>query len=282
MVIAQYESGNQNVLNASGPSGTPASSASGYFQMTNGTWQQALQLAGMGSLASTYPTAMSAPYSVQYQAAEALYDQQGITPWQSNAKLMAALSNQSAPSGSGVPSSLPSTPAVRGRVVMAMTRDELNVMAASNNFVWNIVDGQVVGLAKYTFLTGDAIVINSSTGMVGVPEQTEEGITVTTLLNPQIRWGTLVQIDETAIARYTQTSAFRGGAAISPDAFEMYQKGGWLPPYNADGYYVVLQVRHFGDTRGTEWYSNLICLSIDKTALLPRATPQEIIPAPIA
>lgn len=86
-LISQYESNNQDVLNSSGPGGTAASTASGYYQIINGTWSQyAAQVPG----ASQYPTAMSAPADVQAQVATAIYNAQGIAPWQSNTNLMTA------------------------------------------------------------------------------------------------------------------------------------------------------------------------------------------------
>jgi hypothetical protein len=47
-----------------------------------------------------------------------------------------------------------------------------------------------------------AIVVNSHTGLIGVPDETEEGITVAALVNSQIRWGSKIQINETDISRF--------------------------------------------------------------------------------
>jgi hypothetical protein len=88
-LISQYESSNRNVLNASGPGGTPASTASGYYQITNGTWRDIAPQAGV-SLAQ-YPTAMSAPQDVQTKVASLLYQQRGIAPWASDTRLLAAI-----------------------------------------------------------------------------------------------------------------------------------------------------------------------------------------------
>ena len=82
-LIAQYESGNQNVLNTQG------SSASGYYQIINGTWQQFAPTVGVNL--NQYPTAMTAPQDVQTQVATAIYNQQGIGPWSSNVPLLAAI-----------------------------------------------------------------------------------------------------------------------------------------------------------------------------------------------
>lgn len=90
-LISQYESGNANVLNQTGPGGTPASTASGYYQITNPTWAQYAPQAGVDL--SQYPTAISAPQSVQTQVASTIFNQQGFGPWSSNTKLMSAVSD---------------------------------------------------------------------------------------------------------------------------------------------------------------------------------------------
>ena len=88
-LISQYESGGRNVPNASGPGGAPASTASGYYQITNGTWRDFAPKAGVSL--SQYPTAMSAPFDVQTRVASQLYAQRGLDPWSSNTRLLAAI-----------------------------------------------------------------------------------------------------------------------------------------------------------------------------------------------
>jgi hypothetical protein len=184
---------------------------------------------------------------------------------------------------SAPPSGLPTTPSPRGKVVMSMTREALNDLGDTNNFTWNIVNNQVVGVPKYTWLDTEAIEINSSSGMIGVPEQTEVGVSVSTLLNADIRWGTLIHLNASDIARFVQGTgtATAQQAALSPNISQA-TRGGFLPPFNADGYYVVLQATHVGDTRGNEWYTHMVCLSVDKSAQVPLAVPQEALPPPLA
>jgi hypothetical protein len=57
----------------------PTSSATGIWQDLTGTWDYALQ--GIGLSPSQYPTAASAPPSVQAAANAYLYNQQGFGPW---------------------------------------------------------------------------------------------------------------------------------------------------------------------------------------------------------
>jgi hypothetical protein len=81
--IERRESGGQNILNRQGPGGSPASSASGFYQMIDGTWLHAARLAGIDT--NRYPRAIDAPHDVQHRAALALMNEQGERPWISSA-----------------------------------------------------------------------------------------------------------------------------------------------------------------------------------------------------
>jgi hypothetical protein len=74
--IRQYESPNGNVRNYRYD---PTHTASGYYQITDSTWRDIAPAAGIDT--KQYPTAMSAPYGVQTDAATALYNQRGFSPW---------------------------------------------------------------------------------------------------------------------------------------------------------------------------------------------------------
>lgn len=82
-LIAEFESANGAQLQ------NTASTASGDWQMVNATWQEALT--AVGGNPAQYPTAISAPVSLQAQAAAYEFNTYGWAPWSSNAKLMAAV-----------------------------------------------------------------------------------------------------------------------------------------------------------------------------------------------
>jgi hypothetical protein len=82
-LIAEFESANGAQLQ------NTASTASGDWQMVNATWQEALT--AVGGNPSQYPTAISAPVSLQAQAAAYEFNTYGWATWSSNAKLMAAV-----------------------------------------------------------------------------------------------------------------------------------------------------------------------------------------------
>jgi hypothetical protein len=99
--FAARESGNQNITQRSG------GPASGYYQIEDssrggsGTWEQGAKWAGVDT--NKYPRAMDAPYDVQHQVAQALYDQRGGQPWAMSAPgARAQMSDTSTPDASGL------------------------------------------------------------------------------------------------------------------------------------------------------------------------------------
>ena len=179
------------------------------------------------------------------------------------------------------PDGVTTTPSPRGRVVYGMARDTLDTLGRSYGFDWNITDGQLSGLPKAQTKPGDAIVINSFTGQIGVPEQTEEGITVVCLLNPSIRAGARIQLTNNAeISKLVRSQpgltnqTGNIGSTVGLSGSQVV-----VPPLNSDGIYKVLQCSHVGDTRGNEWYTRLICLSVDPSAIAPGGSVKVPIPS---
>lgn len=93
--IERFESNGRNVLNYRFQEDPNMYTASGYYQITNSTWKDIAKAAGIDL--DKYPTAMSAPKSVQAKAADALIDQRGLQPWSMNNRLMAHFMGQPQP-----------------------------------------------------------------------------------------------------------------------------------------------------------------------------------------
>lgn len=144
---------------------------------------------------------------------------------------------------------------IRGKVLYGMARSQLRNLARTGLATWSLQDGKVTVLPLTGYAKGEAVVLNSKTGMIGLPEQTEEGIKIRCLLNPKIIIGTQVQINESSIQR----------AAVSLNPLDVNQFENAFPPVTADGFYYVMVNEMEGDTRGNEYYCNLICLSVNKT-----------------
>ena len=141
----------------------------------------------------------------------------------------------------------------RGKTAWGMGKVAMGVIAKNNNCRWSIQNGTLTLIPNDNFLPGPPVVMSSATGMIGSPEATENGITVRCYINPRIKVGYAVQIDNKLINQAT-----------------VHDLGmlSWQAPYypastSADGLYRVLVVEHVGDSRGNSWETELTCLHID-------------------
>lgn len=94
-------------------------------------------------------------------------------------------------------------------------------------------------------LTKQALVLSPGQGgLIGTPQQTQDGITFTCLLNPKIRVFNpepmLVKIDNEIIRQMAVQYDSAGFSRL-----------------DEDGIYRVIGVTHTGDTRGNEWYTSV-------------------------
>jgi hypothetical protein len=149
---------------------------------------------------------------------------------------------------------LPPSQLPRGKVMYGMARDYLKQSAESSDKTWSIQDGKVQMVPLSSYLPGEAVQLTSKTGMVGTPQQTNEGINVKCLLNPKIKVGGRIQLNNEDVARLKIDLSQPNSPANIP------------APITSDGVYYVLVVEMTGDTRGQEWYCDLTTLNLDVTA----------------
>lgn len=113
----------------------------------------------------------------------------------------------------------------RGKVLNGNSRDILTKIARNNGADWSIQDGSLVFLPKDKVLNDDAVLLSQDTGMINAPEQTDEGLELTCLLNPALQIGGLVKVESI------------------------------LPYFN--GEYKIVKLAHSGDGIGGDWQSKL-------------------------
>ncbi|HWI02399.1 MAG TPA: hypothetical protein VNT52_00975 [Acidimicrobiales bacterium] len=142
----------------------------------------------------------------------------------------------------------------RGKVLYGMARDVLRQNAESTGATWSIQDGRVQFLPRTGLLPSQAVVLNSKTGLVGQPEQTTDGIKFRALLNPLLRIGARVMIDEADVARAKIDPSGKDKPANKP------------ADVSRDGVYRLLAVEYVGDTHGQDWYADGVALDVDATA----------------
>jgi hypothetical protein len=151
--------------------------------------------------------------------------------------------------------------ASRGRACYGMTRDYLRDLAKQQGCEWNIEDGKLNFVPLTSYIPGQAVVVNSNSGLIGTPTQTTGGIEVRSLLNPFIKAGGQIVIDNSSLATMNQHMPILG------QPIEV------VAGTDRDGHYKALCVHHRGDTRGQDWYTDMICLAVDPTAAIPLGGP---------
>lgn len=139
----------------------------------------------------------------------------------------------------------------RGKVLFGLARDHARRLARSEQQSWSIQDGRLTMIPESAYLPGDVIELTSATGVIGFPEQVQGGIRVTCLLNPSIKVGGRVKLNNASVRD------FKFGLSLG--AFEKEQ---FIPSKAQDGIYRVLFTEHQGDTRGQEWYTTVTCLAL--------------------
>lgn len=163
-----------------------------------------------------------------------------------------------------LPDSVQQNGAPRGKTCFINGRNLLRYIADTNSLDYGIHGGEVQWTPQSAYRPGDAVVLNTHTGLIGFPQQTENGVTVRCLLNPSIGIGTRIQIDNQAVLQ-------------APLSFQ-YTSLNTQPSIGADGFYKVLYIDHIGDTRGNPWYSEMVCLATDPSAQGPLSVQGVAIP----
>lgn len=142
----------------------------------------------------------------------------------------------------------------RGKVLFGMSRDYARDWAGKYGFRWSLQNGEFTLVPIAGYRPGEAVVLSSTTGLVGIPEATQDGVRVRALLNPLIRIGCLVQIAKSDINQLTsQQQGLKYDAAIATVV-------------TSAGFYRVMTAEFSGDIRGQEWYVDMVCLAVDVSA----------------
>lgn len=154
---------------------------------------------------------------------------------------------------------LPTNPLPRGKVMFGMARDFMRWTAKTCQTVWSIQDGKAIMVPETSYMPGEIPVITAETGMVGLPEQTQNGISIKMLLNPSVKIGRLIRIDNDSVQQYEYS--LNVGQQAQNERIQLQAK------LQDDGYYYVMLAEHDGDTWGNDWYTEVVCLAADVTVL---------------
>jgi hypothetical protein len=139
----------------------------------------------------------------------------------------------------------------RGKTLWGNSRDYMRDLAQQNSLTWSIQNEQVEFVPQQGYTPGITVVLTSKTGMIGTPQQTNIGVNVVCLMNPLINPGRTIKIDNASVQQ------------LKLDLGNPKDPVNLAPPLTADGVYYVLVVEQTGDNRGVDWYSKLICCTVN-------------------
>ena len=139
---------------------------------------------------------------------------------------------------------------IRGKVLFGRAAGYVKKLADSVQSQLFVEDGKVNIVGAKDYDSGTAVVLNSDTGLIGTPNQTDDGVSYTCLINPSIKLNSLVNIDANQVAQKKISSG--------ETAFQ---------EVNADGIYRVVKITYDGDTHGNDWYMK--CEAITQSGAKP-------------
>ncbi len=153
-----------------------------------------------------------------------------------------------------VPDNLAQLTLPRGKVLYKPARDALRDLCRTVGCTYSIQDGvlNIVPITKA--LDGEAILVSPDTGLVEPgPEQTNEGVKFTCLLNADIKVDGKIKLEAEIDEAAPSAPSKEGGEKKAPAK---------LAP---DGVYRVVEVQYLGDTRANEWYCKVTGVAMDSS-----------------
>jgi hypothetical protein len=146
---------------------------------------------------------------------------------------------------------------IRGRTYSGNVRDHFDRIAKENDGHWSIQDGKLILVPVDSVLPDQAIEVSSETGLLGAPEVNDKGITIKVMMDTRIVPGGKLWLKNNEIKQKHLASALTGQ--------QRKLKGPRVPVRpDPDGVYKVFAVRHVGDTRGNDWYSECRCVGLSQ------------------
>jgi hypothetical protein len=169
----------------------------------------------------------------------------------------------------GIEPVFPPTRFPRGRPLHGKVATYLDEVKKLCNADWQIIDGRLDFLSK-TPEAQTAIKLNSQSGLLGMPQRTTNaGVNAKCLINPNIRVNGLVHLDQSSLYLQKLSEAQISAAGDSPGHIQSIDKENngnrtlniSTPPASVDpdGIYEVCGITTKGDTRGGDWYMELMC-----------------------
>lgn len=146
---------------------------------------------------------------------------------------------------------------IRGKVVFGGASDYLKQIARSDSADFYIADGKINLTSMKDLPEGEILHLDSTSGLIGVPSQTQVGCDFKCLLTPRIKLNSLVHIDLKNIQELEYNSGLAAAYLL-----------------DKSGVFRIIEIQYSGDTRGTQWYCS--CQAINQSGNLPQVLANQI------
>ena len=135
---------------------------------------------------------------------------------------------------------LPKTKLPRGKVLFGSSASYVSKIAKSSHSQFYVEDGKVNIVAAPDYDSKTAVELNPDTGLIGIPSQTDDGVSGQCLINPSIKLNTLLYINSRLVT--AKAASLGQDGTVQQTAI------------NTDGVYRIVKLTYEGDTHGDPWY----------------------------
>jgi len=149
---------------------------------------------------------------------------------------------------------IPNTPLPRGKVLYGTVGKYYRDIAVMHDAQYWMDDNNQLKFGKVSdeIPASQEIVLTPTTGLVGTPSYSDNGIQITMLMDARVKIGTMIKIDNSIIQE----------ALINVDATTgMGQNASQKTQFDEDGEYQTFSVQHDGDTYGNNWFTKVVGIS---------------------
>lgn len=139
----------------------------------------------------------------------------------------------------------------RGKTFFGEPKKYFRQIAQANNGQFYAMDGKLNITKLSDPAAGEVIVVSPDTGLIGYPEQIDGGVQFTVLMDPRMK----LVYPNPQIVRIDLAKTDIHQQQLHPNT-----KGTGSLPYILDvkGEYRIIKVTHRGDTRGNDWYTEVV------------------------
>lgn len=165
----------------------------------------------------------------------------------------------------------PTTIFPRGYTFHGKVSSYLTQIAKLCNASWELLDDRLEMYGKDR-VAHPPVPLNSANGMINMPQRTTgAGVNVKCLINPNIRLNGIIHLNESSLYRTApalkELTDSRVESEKNKSAANKLNTTSSLAKINKDGLYEVCGITYSGDTRGKDWYMDLMCRAKDSKDL---------------